>query len=75
MMFDLTQGVTQTNAGGMTEIYLDAGTYVKSFYTVMMQPSSVRVSLMQSTHLRMHHSVKWRHTVPVIVDEKHRRTA
>lgn len=34
----LNQLATQSNEGGITELYLDAGTYVKSFYTVMCQP-------------------------------------
>jgi len=34
----LTQTVTQSNSGGMTELYLDAGTYVKSFYSVIFRP-------------------------------------
>ena len=31
MQLQLNQLETQTNAGGMTEVYLDSGTYVKSF--------------------------------------------
>lgn len=34
----LNQVSTQQSAGGMTDIYLDSGTYVKSFYTVMYAP-------------------------------------
>jgi hypothetical protein len=64
---------TQKVAGGMTEMYLDAGTYMKSMYTVMMQPSSVTVSLMGTTHKRLHHRVDWNHTVPKIISDKHRK--
>lgn len=64
---------TQKNSGGMTELYLDSGTYVKSFYTVMYQPSSVRVGLMGDTHMRMHHSIRWNNTVPVLLDEKYKK--
>ena len=35
LQIGLDQLETQSNSGGMTELYLDAGTYVKSFYTVM----------------------------------------
>lgn len=62
---------TQTVTGGMTEMYLDAGTYMKSMYTVMMQPSSVTVALMGQTHKRLHHRVDWKHTVPKIIHAKH----
>jgi hypothetical protein len=64
---------TQKVAGGMTEMYLDAGTYMKSMYTVMMQPSSVTVSLMGTTHKRLHHRVDWNHTVPKIINQKHQK--
>lgn len=40
----LMQAVTQQNKGGLTEAYLDLGTYVKSFYSVMYSPSCVRIS-------------------------------
>lgn len=39
----LNQKQTQSNKGGMTDIYINQGTYVKSFYTVMMMPSSVKI--------------------------------
>jgi hypothetical protein len=68
----LQQKQTQTNAGGMSDLYVDSGTYVKSFYSVMYQPSSVKVSVMQSTHARIHHKVKWRNTTPQIVREMFR---
>lgn len=69
----VNQVETQQNSGGMTEMYLDSGTYVKSFYTVMYQPSSVKVGMMGDTHMRMHHSIKWNNTVPVLLDEKYKK--
>lgn len=65
----LVQRRTQQNAGGMTELYLDSGTYVKSFYSVMYQPSSVKIRVLNSTHPRIHHAVKWKNTVPCILRE------
>jgi len=65
----LVQSQTQQNAGGLTEAYLEAGTYAKSFYTVMMQPSSVRIGAMGDTHMRIHHSIRWNNTVPKILRE------
>jgi hypothetical protein len=44
MQMQLVQKVTQSNSGGMTEMYLDSGTYMKTFYSVMYCPSSVVVS-------------------------------
>lgn len=69
----IQQRGTQKNSGGMTELYLDSGTYIKSFYTVMYQPSSVRVGIMTSNHPRLHHKVYWDYTVPKILDEKYRK--
>lgn len=71
----LTQKQTQSNAGGMTEMYLDSGTYLKSFYSVMMQPSSVFVRPIQDRFgpARLHHCVSWRHTVPKILSERYRK--
>lgn len=65
----LDQLETQSNSGGMTELYLDAGTYVKSFYTVMYCPSCVVVSAMGTAHRRLHHHIKWRYAVPKILHE------
>ena len=68
----ITQGRTQGHKGGMTECYLNNGTYVKSFYTVMMAPSCVRIGLMGDKHTRIHHRVKWDNAVPKILSEKWR---
>ncbi|NBW18389.1 MAG: hypothetical protein EBR82_61485 [Caulobacteraceae bacterium] len=65
---------TQKGAGGMTEMYLDTGTYMKSFYTVMMLPSCVTVRPMGgATFHRLHHHVKWGYAVPKIISDQHRK--
>lgn len=71
----IQQKQTQSNAGGMTELYLDSGTYVKSFYSVMYSPSCVKVAEMGQKFRRLHHKVSWNRTVPVILDEKHRKAS
>lgn len=65
----LHQLTTQANTGGMTDIYLDNGTYVKSFYSVIAMPSSVKISMMGDKRPRLHHRVKWKNTVPRILSE------
>ena len=73
-MLYLNQKVTQTNNGGMTDIYKENGTYIKSFYSVIAQPSSVKVSLINGpTNSRLHHNIKWKNTVPYIIDEKFKK--
>ena len=69
----LQQKVTQQNSGGLTEIYLDLGTYVKSFYSVMYAPSCVKIAEVGTGDRRIHHQISWRHTVPKILDESHRK--
>lgn len=72
----LHQKQTQANSGGMTDVYLSSGTYVKSFYTVMYHPSSVTVEMMKSrSNPRLHHAVNWRNTTPKILSERHRKAS
>ena len=69
----ITQGVTQARVGGMTEMYLDSGTYVKSFYTVMYSPSCTKVGIMGVTDKRLHHQISWDNAVPAIISERYRK--
>lgn len=69
----LNQMQTQSNAGGMTDVYLDGGTYLKSFYTVLYMPSAVTVQPMGTAHKRLHHKVDWKHCVPLILDERYKK--
>jgi len=69
----INQHQTQSNSGGLTEFYLDGGTYVKSFYSVMFAPSCVTVSMMGSKHRRLHHRVKWNNTSSMIVPERFKK--
>lgn len=57
----------------MTDVYDTSGTYVKSFYTVMMHPSSVCVAEMGDKHMRLHHRIDWETTVPKIIRESYRK--
>lgn len=71
---NLNQLQTQSNPGGMTELYLDSGTYVKSFYSVMYQPSSVRIGVLRGRAAsRLHHQVAWNRTAPMILREAVRK--
>jgi hypothetical protein len=69
----LQQKPTQSNPGGMTEIYLDSGTYVKSFYSVMYMPSAARISQIGYTNIRIHHNIKWKNCVPKIISESYKK--
>ena len=69
----LDQTQTQSNSGGMTELYLDAGTYVKSFFTIITNPSSVKIYEMGCTHKRIHHSIDWNKAVPKIISSCYKK--
>lgn len=69
----LDQKDTQSQGGGMTDAYKLSGTYVKSFTSVLMHPSSVRVSMMNSNNPRLHHQIKWINTTPMIIDDKYKQ--
>jgi len=69
----LNQTTTQHQSGGLTEAYLDMGTYVKSFYTVMLYPGAIKVKTMGVSHPRIHHKVLWEHCTPKIISERYRK--
>lgn len=64
---------TQLQSGGLTENYLKYGTYTKSFYSVMLNPSAVCISEMGQSHKRLHHSINWNKAVPVIISDKYKK--
>lgn len=69
----LDQKDTQSQSGGISDMYARFGTYCKSFTSVMMMPSAVRVAMMNSKHSRLHHSIDWSCAVPCIISETHRK--
>lgn len=73
----LVQMQTQSNKGGMTDLYLDSGTYIKSFYSVMYCPSAVQVGQMGDPRnkegYRLHHKINWHHVAPKILRESTRK--
>ncbi len=75
LQVQLDQLPTQSNVGGLTEIYLDLGTYVKSYYSVMYAPSCVKITSMGRKARRLHHVVDWNAAVPKILREAHRKAA
>lgn len=66
----IVQLQTQSLKGGMTDVYLENGTFLKSFYSVIVMPSAVKISQIGTNHLRIHHQINWNHCVPKILNEK-----
>lgn len=74
----LVQTVTQVNAGGLSAMYAEHGTYVKSFYSVMVTPSAVRIGMIRShgkgeARPRIHHFIDWNACAPRILRQEHRK--
>lgn len=68
----IDQPETQQVKGGMTDMYLGNGTYMKSFYTVMCCPSFCKVDMMGDRHYRMHHGINWDNAVPMIISDRYK---
>lgn len=73
-MFAIVQKTTQKNKGGMTDLYLDVGTYIKSIYSIIDCPTAVEITLMGTVARRIHHNVKWKYAVPKIMNERWRKS-
>lgn len=71
----LQQEQTQTVPGGTSELYKSIGTYAKSFYSVMVAPSCVKVAMMGRTEKRLHHKISWNLAVPKIISEELKKNA
>jgi hypothetical protein len=69
----VNQTASQSQKGGITEMYVRFGTFCKAFTTVMMMPGSTKVSMMRSKNPRIHHSINWKATVPCIIREINRK--
>ena len=67
------QKPTQQVQGGLTDLYLQYGTYVKSFFSVMYNPSSIKISELGYVNKRIHHKVNWNNAVPKILNEKYKK--
>ena len=69
------QEQTQQDDGGLTDTYLEQGTYNKSFYTILYSPSCTSLSkLHDRADSRVHHRISWRNAVPKIVPESAKNT-
>lgn len=68
----LDQPPTQKSSGGISESYKKFGTYVKSFYSIMLRPDCVKIDMMGDKDLRIHHKIDWETCVPKIVSDKYK---
>jgi hypothetical protein len=64
---ELKQKQTQSVAGGMTGTYRPWGTYLKSFYPVLISPPAVRLTVMGERYRRVHHNILWTRAAAKVV--------
>lgn len=64
---------TQQESGGLTDLYKAYGTYVKSFFSIMYNPSCVRLGILGKNHKRIHHKIMWKNAVPKLLSQDHKK--
>lgn len=69
----INQEQSQTLSGGMTEVYKHDGTYQKSFSSVVVCPSAVKLDMMGYVEKRLHHNVDWLRVAPKIINAKYKK--
>lgn len=69
----IDQPETQQVEGGMTDMYLGAGTYQKTWYTILACPSFVKVGMMGDRYYRMHHKIDHDSAYPMIISDKYKK--
>lgn len=70
---NIEQIATQKGKGGMSEVYQNNGTYLKTFYSIVVQPSCIKVALMGNKNMRLHHNVQWNNCTPMILNQKYKK--
>lgn len=63
----IIQHPSQQQEGGLTDVYRDYGTYIKSLFAVMYNPSCVSIRSMGYKQKRLHHRVHWPTAVPKVL--------
>lgn len=67
------QELTQAASGGMTDIYRNNGTYIKSFYSVIVAPNAVKIGTIGVHNPRIHHKINWNNAVPKLIREEYKK--
>lgn len=75
----LRQEMTQQQKSGIAETYKSFGTYVKSFYSILLRPDCVKISVLgaadngHKADYRIHHKIDWAHCVPCIISDRYKK--
>jgi hypothetical protein len=65
----IPQPETMTQEGGLTDMYNANGEYQKAFYTLIAQPSCVKIRYMRHLKQPIHHSVSYNNCTPCILSD------
>ena len=68
----ITPMPTQSEQGGLTDIYESEGTVRKTAYAILMAPHATRLIIKFG---RYHHKVNWRYITPKIIHEKYQKSS
>ena len=69
----IDQPETQQVKGGMTDMYVGAGTYQKTFYSILQTPSFIKAGMMGDRYYRIHHQVDHDSAYPMIISDKYKK--
>lgn len=69
----IKQSITQSLDGGLTYLYDKYGTYVKSFYSIIIRPDCTKIRLMGKNDFRIHHMVDWNKALPKMISEEYKK--
>lgn len=69
----IDQECTQVNDGGIKDMYKRYGTYVKSFYSVILHPSGVKIHVVGDRYVRIHHVVDHEHSYVKIISSRYKK--
>lgn len=67
---NLTMSESQSEDGGLTDLYKAEGTVRKTAYPVLLAPNAVKLKVKFG---RYHHEVNWKRLVPMMVNSKYQR--
>lgn len=73
LLVAIIQRMTQKGRGGMTEAYREEGTWIKSFSSIVVAPSCVRIAMIGTKERRIHHKVLWEKAAPKILNPKYKK--
>lgn len=69
----IKQAITQSKSGGLTYLYDNYGTYVKSFYSVITRPDCTKIRLMGKNDFRIHHMINWNKALPKMISDEYKK--